>query len=72
MVPRQDHNFHSFFKISKSKFKNIKKKIEKIHIDAEKSINSVGMKERIGYLIIYWTIFFTNYLIIFLHYIYAK
>ena len=31
-------------------------KIEKIHMDFEKSINSFEMKRRIGYLIIYWKI----------------
>ena len=49
------------------------KKIEKIHIDSEKSINSFKIEKRIGHLIIYRTIvLFDNLLITFRHYYYAK
>ena len=43
-------------------FINIKKKIEKIHRDSEKLINSFKMKKRITWLFIGKLLFFTNFL----------
>ena len=50
-----------------------RKKIEKIQMDFEKSINPFGIKNRISHLIIYGTIILlSNLFITFRHYYFAK
>ena len=63
----------SSFKKNSKIFSKTEKKIEKIHMNSEKLINSFGIKKSSGHLIIYGTIiFFGNLLITFQHFYYGK